>query len=517
MHKRIRALFPVLLVAMFALQSLAQTATPAQPLRFSITLADSASATPVSGRLIVFMSTQKPRGSAMEPGFGGNTRNTWIAAQEVTNWKPGTAVELDPDRLAYPAPFSKAPAGDYYVMSFLDVNHNAAYRTYDAGDIIGDRIIVEKLNPAMSQPIALRIERKVPVRDAKPSEGSELFDFVSPSLSAFWGRPIHMRGVIVLPPSYKKSRQRYPTVYMTHGYGATLNVLAGPYAHGYADKMAGGAPQMIYVLLDESCPGGTHEFADSVNNGPWGHALTAELIPHLEKKYRMDAKPSGRFLTGHSSGGWATLWLQVNYPKIFGGTWSTSPDPTDFRDFIGPDLTKANTNMYRKPDGSPWMLVRMDGKDVEAFEDFARQERVMGEYGGQIASFEWVFSPRGPDGRPMQLFDRDTGVVHPAVAKYWVEHYDISSVVRKRWKEIGPSLKGKINVIVGTADTFHLEGPARLLDGVLKDLGADAKVTYLEGRTHFDLFKDGLDETIAKEMYSVARPKTKVKSAAGGK
>ena len=34
----------------------------------------------------------------------------------------------------------------------------------------------------------------------------------------------------------------------------------------------------------------------------------------LEKTYRMDARPSGRFLNGHSSGGWATLWLQTRYP-----------------------------------------------------------------------------------------------------------------------------------------------------------------------------------------------------------
>jgi len=66
-------------------------------------------------------------------------------------------------------------------------------------------------------------------------------------------------------------------------------------------------PEMIWVFMLEACPGGTHEFADSVNNGPWGTALTTELIPDLEKKYRMDAKPSGRFLTGHSSGGWAAL------------------------------------------------------------------------------------------------------------------------------------------------------------------------------------------------------------------
>jgi enterochelin esterase-like enzyme len=81
---------------------------------------------------------------------------------------------------------------------------------------------------------------------------------------------------------------------------------------------------MIWVMLDESVPQGTHEFADSVNNGPWGAALTTEYLPYLEHKYRMDSRAKGRFLNGHSSGGWATLQLQVNYSKIFGGTWSTS-------------------------------------------------------------------------------------------------------------------------------------------------------------------------------------------------
>ena len=71
----------------------------------------------------------------------------------------------------------------------------------------------------------------------------------------------------------------------------------------------------------------------------------------------MDGKASGRFLNGHSSGGWATLWLQVTYPKVFGGTWSTSPDSSDFHHFTGPDLYAENANVYRRPDGSAWPLV----------------------------------------------------------------------------------------------------------------------------------------------------------------
>ena len=173
----------------------------------------------------------------------------------------------------------------------------------------------------------------------------------------------------------------------------------------------------------------------------------------------MDAQPSGRFLTGHSSGGWATLWLQVAYPKIFGGTWSTSPDPSDFTDFTGPDIYAKDANLYRKADGKAWPLLREKGEVKATFEDFAKLERVLGPYGGQMSSFEWVFSPRGEDGRPAPLFDRDTGRVDPAVAAYWREHYDIAHRLRTSWPALKNDLDGKIHVIVGDADTSTSTAP----------------------------------------------------------
>ena len=66
-------------------------------------------------------------------------------------------------------------------------------------------------------------------------------------------------------------------------------------------------------------------------------------------------------------------------------------------------------------------------------------------------------------------------------------------------------------MIVGTADTFYLDGAAHQFESVLKRLDASAKFTYLEGRTHFDLYKtandqSGLMNQIGSEMYAVARP-----------
>jgi hypothetical protein len=269
---------------------------------------------------------------------------------------------------------------------------------------------------------------------------------------------------------------------------------------------------MIRVFLDHSSPWGTHEFADSVNNGPWGKALTEELIPHLEGRYRMDKEPSGRFTTGHSSGGWFAIWQQVRYPNVFGGTWARAPDPVDFRSFTGINIYGRDANAYTRPDGSAQYLMRdASGKEITSFKDYAQRENVLGEYGGQIDSFDWVFSPRGTDGRPQPLFDRTTGKVDPEVARYWRDNYDISAIIRRDWEKLKPQLDGKIRVIMGTMDSFHLDESAKLLDLELQVLGADTDFFWMDGRGHGNLDRieddpNGLEKKIAWEMWAVARP-----------
>jgi S-formylglutathione hydrolase FrmB len=489
----------------FATLASAQIATSSQHARFRVSLSPDLGSEAAEGRLIILLSTQKETARMIEPEMGLHDFKVWITAGEVTHLAPGSSVELDPDVLAYPEPWSHAPVGDCQVMAVLDVNHHYAYNGLQPGDLHSAVVPLKNFNPAAQQTIELSLNERF--REPRPVINPPLYplDFVSPSLSAFFGRPIHVRGLVLVPPSYGKYKaRRYPAVYWTAGFSAPFRYLqqtAATYSKGMAD---GKLPEMIYVLLEQECPGGTHEFADSVNNGPWGKALTEEVIPYLEHKYRMDAKPSGRLLTGHSSGGWAALWLEVTYPKTFGGTWPTSPDPSDFRSFTGPNLLK-DKNFYHRADGTKWMLIRANGKDVMSVEDFVRMEEVMGGYGGQMASFEWVFSPRGPDGRPAELFDRATGEIHSDVAQAW-EKYDISTILRKNAAKLRPLLQDKIHVTVGTADTFHLDEPALLLEETLKETGIRGRVNFLPGKTHFDLYADGLREQIAKEMEDVARP-----------
>ncbi len=491
--------------------------------RFEVTIAPALGAGPYSGRLLVLLSASTPVHGFLAPGFGDETRKTWIAASEIDGVMPGESVSVDSGERAFPAAFSAAPPGDYYAMAMLDVNHSANYEFFSPGNLRMKAVLLKSFEPCTAAAVHLMLDLRVAAEKAEElPRGMERIDFISPVLSRFYGRPIAMRAMVVLPPSAQQKEERrepqgqnqrvpgdvrrFPTVYLVPGFGATGRDLRRYYGDRIREEMAdGSSPEMIYVLLDVSLPTGAHEFADSVNNGPWGEALVRELIPYLESRYPMQAVPEGRFLTGHSSGGWSSLWLQITYPEFFGGTWSTSPDPVDFRHFTGPDIAgaKPGSNFYLKANGKPWMLVRMDGKEAESLRDYAQQEQVLGEYGGQMASFEWVFSPRGADGRPMQLFDRATGAINLAVAAAW-EKYDIARILRENWETLGPKLKGKIHVFVGTEDSFHLETSVRLLQQELKRLGSDAEFTYLPGRNHFDLYCCGLGRQIAREMQARA-------------
>ncbi|MGA8728364.1 MAG: alpha/beta hydrolase-fold protein [Terracidiphilus sp.] len=472
---------------------------------------------PVSGRLLLFVGQASGDPASVDIHMMTPT-STYVAAKEVPELEPGQTVDVDVDDVVFPNPLSKASAGSYSIQAVLDVHHSYNYDGRSAGDLVSAvEAIAIPLNSQGTPSLSLsQVVSEPPDPLAQSSDvdaALKPMDMVSPTLSRFWGREIHMRGWVLLPPNYASHpKERYPTVYFTHGFGGTLEGLRDRYAPMlYARMKQSRMPEMIWVLLDESSPTGTHEFTDSVNNGPWGEALTTELIPNIERIYRMDARSSGRFLQGHSSGGWATLWLQTHYPKIFGGTWSTSPDPSDFHYFSTVDLYAPHANLYRAPDGTSTPILRVHGKPIATMQQLADLESALGPYGGQLASFEWVFSPRGPDGRPMQLFNRVTGDIDSQVAAYWRSHYDIVHYLNTNWREIGPDLQGKIHLMVGTDDTFYLDGAAHSLQATLDKLGANSEFTFLPGRSHFDLYAVGADrfalfDRIGAEMYKVARP-----------
>src|SRR5262249_55007376 len=435
----LQRLFLLLLLSLSLLAIAAGTPAPQQNcwLKFRIKLAETVAQKPVSGRLLVFMTSSKQERQVLSIEYVSG--DTWVAAAEVECLRTGQSIDFDPDIKAYPKPFSQAPPGDYQIMALIDPDHSYPYTSQNEGDLYSSVVKLQGLDPAHSSPVEATIDHRTEPRfKVADTHSIKLAEFESPLLLKFWGRPIMMHAGVVLPPSFSKDpRKTYPAVYKVHGFGGDHKAAWREGAKLVKAMEEGKQQEMVHVFLNGHCPTGHHEFADSINNGPWGQALTQELIPYLEKKYRLIAKPYARFVTGHSSGGWSSLWLQITYPDYFGGTWSTSPDPVDLHSFTGIDVTPGSAdNAYRTREGKARNLIRMNGREFYSIEEFARMENVLGEYGGQFASFEWVWSPKGEDGRPQKMFNRETGEVDPAIRRAW-QKYDIRLILDKNWARLG--------------------------------------------------------------------------------
>lgn len=463
--------------------------------RFDVQFTADAHPKTYSGRVYIFFSRIH-----REPRTGPNWFHPeMFVAQDVRNWKPGQTLSFSTAAtgriLAYPVPLKEMRLAGYRAQAVARFNPFDRRVGTGAGNGYSRVLTVQNLNHN-SPPPRLVIDRLVPPRKFVETRWSKLLRMRSPRLSKFHNRNVFMNAAVILPAGYyDQPARRYPTIFTIPGFGGTH--FSGRRSRPVAEQNARGV-EFLRVVLDPSCPLGHHVFADSANNGPVGTAMIRELIPEFDRRFRSLAEPSARFLTGHSSGGWSSLWLQVTYPNRFGGTWSTSPDPVDFRDFQRINLYRSGENMYVDAQGDPRPLARRGGRVLLWYKGFAEMERVLGP-GGQLHSFEAVFSPRGKDGRPRLLWDRRTGRIDARVADTW-KKYDIRLVLESHWKTLGPQLAGKLHVYTGDADTFYLEGAVQLLKQTLQKLGSDAVVEIHPGRDHFTLLDRPLRDRIRREM-----------------
>ena len=100
--------------------------------------------------------------------------------------------------------------------------------------------------------------------------------------------------------------------------------------------LSDGFPRMLAVTFQHPTPYFDDSYAvNSVNNGPYGDAIMQELIPEVEKRFRVIREPYARILSGGSTGGWEAAALQIFHPDFFGGAWAYCPDSVTFMDVEG--------------------------------------------------------------------------------------------------------------------------------------------------------------------------------------
>ena len=472
----------------------------------------------VSGRIFLMFSTD----SSAEPRFqitdGPETQQLFGMDVEALN--PGEFMYIDSRAFGYPIRhLADMPAGEYQVQALFH-----RYETFERADghtvsLPMDRGEGQQWNKApgnlYSTPAKVQIDPKKggmiglifdkKIEEIKPPEDTDWIKHVkirSKLLSEFWGRDMYLGANILLPKGFEEHPDaQYPLIinhghfpYDFDGFRTTppdpdmkpeyskrfdldgYNIIVEEQAYQfYKDWTSEDFPRVLLMEIQHANPYYDDSYAvNSENLGPYGDAITYELIPYIEEQFRGIGEGWSRFLYGGSTGGWEALAAQVLYPDEYNGCWAACPDPIDFRAYTVVNIYEDENAYYQ--DGPFKKVPRPGHRDYlghvsATLEQMNMRELALGTHsrsGQQWDIWEAVYSPVGKDGYPMRIWDKETGVIDHEVAAYWKENYDLTYIMDRDWETLGPKLQGKVHIYCGDMDNYYLNNAVYLAEEMLE-------------------------------------------------
>ena len=496
----------------------------------TLTLPAGSSAAPVTGRAFVFVA----RTDRAEPRLQAGARRASepFFGVDVEQLAPGRSVRIGPEVPGFPvASLGQLPPGEYYVQGLLlpytqfaraDGHTIWAHMDQWEGQRFNDApgsfvSAVQKVRIDAATQLALPLARTLPpVPTIADTEWVQRFRITSKRVSAFWRHDMPLGAVVLLPKGYAQNPgKRYPVVYTVGHFserapfGFTFDGCDRPEAPAArAARLArsarepgcefqqawtsGRVPEFIAVFIQHPTPFYDDSYVlNSANNGPYGDAITQELIPEVDRRYRTIPSAYARTLTGGSTGGWDVLALQIHYPGVFGGAWSLYPDQVDFRHYQFGNVY-ADSNAYAVRDNA-WLPPREipANRTPEGLTELTMREEnaaeaviaSKGRSGGQWDGWQAAWAPVGTDGYPKPLWDKRTGVLDHGVAESMrASGYDLRDYLERHWSTVGPQLVGKLHVAVGDMDNYFLNLAVYKLEAFLESTKEPGKGPYYAGR-----------------------------------
>jgi len=443
------------------------------------------------GRLLIYLSHNENR----EPRYSSGTgSDSYVFGKNIPAWKKGESLVLSSDSWMSSTDWdlNSIPMGDYFLQAVWNQSGDTESRSNVPGNLYSKKV---KIELKKSQTVKIELSEIIPDRKIPDHELADVFSYKSEILSNWWQKPMIVSASVLLPSGYAENPDKsYPVRYNVAGYGGRYTridrlVNNKEFMDWWSTKEA---PQVITVFLDGEGPFGDSYQLDSKNNGPFGESLIKELIPQIEKEFRILGTTETRFVDGCSTGGWVSLALQLFYPNTFNGCWSYSPDPVSFKKMQLVNIYSDENAFYNKNG-----YLRPSRRDIYGEPTFSIKKEIYSENvqgtsntyvtsGQQWGSWNALYSPKGKDGLPMAIFDPITGKIDKDVAGHWT-NYDLLQYSRDNWEKLGPAIQGKIYIWMGDMDNYYLNNSMRDFDAFYKSTKnpkSDANIEFSPMKGH---------------------------------
>jgi hypothetical protein len=456
-----------------------------------------------------------------EPRFAINDEVTsaQVIGMDFEDYQAGKGFDFNLNEFGYPiANWKDIPNGEYWVQAYI-----VKYETFNRSD--GHTVkmpmdqwegrqwnrtpgnlysLPQKIKSDGKTGLNLTIDQITPpVKEPEDTDFIKHIKMKSELLSTFWGRDIYLGAHILLPRDFEKNTNEYYPLMIFHGHFPSdfggfrtippdegledeysprfgiygYNKIQQQEAYDFYKKwISSDFQKFIVIEIQHANPFYDDSYAvNSQNIGPYGDAITYELIPHIEKQFRGIGEGWARFTYGGSTGGWEALAVQVKYPNEYNGCFAACPDPIDFRAYTTVNVYEDKNAYFIK---GPMRTTDRVGKrnylgHVSAMvKDMNHKELALGGTkslsGDQWDIWQAVYSPVGNDGYPKPIWDKLTGEIDQEVANHWKENFDLRYIMERDWNKIGKDLEGKIHIYCGDMDNYYLNNAVYLTEEFLE-------------------------------------------------
>lgn len=124
---------------------------------------------------------------------------------------------------------------------------------------------------------------------------------------------------IYLPPDYETSERSYPVLYLLHGAGddQTGWVQFGEVLHITDKAIKEGKATPMIIVMPDADTGQRGYFNDITGKWRYEDFFFEELMPYVEKKYRIKSEKRYRAVAGLSMGGGGSFMYALHHPELF--------------------------------------------------------------------------------------------------------------------------------------------------------------------------------------------------------